>query len=65
MDKSRDLHNVMEFEIDHYNGGAVLTIRTDDEADHTFRFDPPLFARLFGEIAHLRAFSPDSKDHQK
>ncbi len=65
MDKPRWTHNVIEFEIDRLENHVAMTIRTDDEADHTFLFDPPLFARLSGEIAHLRAFSPDSKDRQK
>lgn len=65
MKKTRWMHDTIDFEIDHWNGGAVLTIRTDDEADHTFRFDPHLFARLCAESAHLQSSSTDPKDRQK
>jgi hypothetical protein len=65
MEKPRWTHNAIDFEIDRLDDHVAMTIRTDDEADHTFLFDPPSFARLFGEIAQLRAFSPDPKDHQK
>lgn len=54
MEKPRDLHDATDYEFDFLDDrrAAVMTFRTTDGEDHSFRLSRENVARLSVEIAH-------------
>jgi hypothetical protein len=66
MIKPRWEHSAFEFELSEAPEEHVaLTIRTGDDADHTFLFDRDLFARLSRESGALQLLLDEPKEHPK